>query len=267
MRLRPSRPAAFSSCENFARQTTIHTANAASGIHSIGPMPVTSCSTSAMPPISAAIVMRLMKKLAPRFASPARGPSRSRMISKVARPLTAATRPDMFANTQMPTTPTATTHASDMPKREPTTAFVTRSPMSTKPPIAVSTPRATAKSFFIRRPSALRGPRRVRPTSRPSRRLGRAPRARRSRRRGRRAAPSRRRRAAVPRSRWTESVRRRSSEASVSSVIASARTVSVSGVRASAVGVQLEGERRGPDGRDTRIGVRPAGCRPPARSR
>ena len=38
------------------------------------------------------------------------------MISNVARPLTAATRPDICANRQMPTTPTSTTQASDMPE-------------------------------------------------------------------------------------------------------------------------------------------------------
>ena len=62
------------------------------------------------------------------------------MISKVARPLTAATRPDIWANRQMPMTPTMTTQVSVSPKREPTTLLVTRSPMSTKPPMAVRTP-------------------------------------------------------------------------------------------------------------------------------
>src|SRR4051812_42446186 len=83
---------------------------------------------------------------------PTRGPRRSRMRSKVARPLTAATRPDISAKTQIPTTPTTVAQASDRPKRAPTCAFVTRSPMSTKPPIAVRIPKATAKTFFTRSP-------------------------------------------------------------------------------------------------------------------
>ncbi len=41
----------------------------------------------------------------------------------------------------MPTTPTGTTHASVMRKRAPVSALATRSPMSTKPPIAVRMPR------------------------------------------------------------------------------------------------------------------------------
>ena len=47
-------------------------------------------------------------------ARAARGPGRTS-----ARPVTAATRPDISANTQMPTTPTTTTQASDSPNREP----------------------------------------------------------------------------------------------------------------------------------------------------
>src|SRR4051794_2803398 len=85
---------------------------------------------------------------ASRFAIPMRGPSRSRTRSKVARWLTAATRPDISAKTQMPTTPTMTTQPRERPNRAPTCALVTRSPMSTKPPIAVRMPRATSKTFF-----------------------------------------------------------------------------------------------------------------------
>src|SRR3954454_5861417 len=92
---------------------------------------------------------------ASRFAIPMRGPSRSRTRSKVARWLTAATRPDISANTQMPTTPTMTTHPRDRPNRAPTWALVTRSPMSTKPPIAVRMPSATSKTFFTASPLGL----------------------------------------------------------------------------------------------------------------
>src|SRR5262245_47093847 len=45
--IRPSNPATFSMIENFTRQTTIHTANAATGIHIIGPTSVASCSANA----------------------------------------------------------------------------------------------------------------------------------------------------------------------------------------------------------------------------
>jgi hypothetical protein len=65
-------------------------------------------------------------------------------MSNVARPLTAATRPLISANTQIPTTPRTVTHAKADPNRAPTRALVTRSPMSTNPPIAVNTPNATA---------------------------------------------------------------------------------------------------------------------------
>jgi hypothetical protein len=135
--------------ENRTRQMTIQTPNAATGIHSLGPTSVANCSAKAIPPISAVTVIRLMKNEAPRLAATARGPRRSRMISKVALPLTAATRPAMFANRQMPSTPTGTTQSSASPKRDPTTELVTRSPISRKPPIAVRMPSATAKMFFI----------------------------------------------------------------------------------------------------------------------
>ena len=71
------------------------------------------------------------------------------MISKVALPLTAATRPAMFAYRQMPITPTTTTQTSAKPKRDPTTVLVTKSPMSTNPPMAVRIPSATEKIFVI----------------------------------------------------------------------------------------------------------------------
>src|SRR3954451_16415617 len=90
-----------------------------------------------------------------RLAQPTRGPSRSRTMSNVARPLTAATRPDISAKTQMPMIPPITTQPSERPKRAPTCALVTRSPMSTKPPIAVRIPSATAKTFFTRSPRSL----------------------------------------------------------------------------------------------------------------
>ena len=87
----------FSITENPTRQITIHTPKAATGIHSFGPTSLASCNARAMPPISAVTVIRLMKKEAPRLAAAVRGPRRSRMISKVARPLTAATRPAICA--------------------------------------------------------------------------------------------------------------------------------------------------------------------------
>ena len=149
IRLSPSRPVTFSMIENPTRQTTIHTANAATGIHNFGPTSLASCNASAIPPISAVTVIRLMKNDAPRFAAAERGPSRSRMISKVARPLTAATRPAICAYRQIPSTPTGTTQASASPNLDPTTALVTRSPISRNPPMAVRMPRATAKIFFI----------------------------------------------------------------------------------------------------------------------
>src|SRR3954447_7360221 len=87
-----------------------------------------------------------------RLSMPTRGPRRSRTRSKVARPLTAATRPDISAKTQMPMTPSTVAHARDNPNRDPTWALVTRSPMSTKPPIAVRMPSATANNFFTGSP-------------------------------------------------------------------------------------------------------------------
>jgi hypothetical protein len=57
----------------------------------------------------------VMKKDAPRLRRPARAPRRSRTRSKVARLVTLATRPDISAYTTMPTTPSRTAHASDMP--------------------------------------------------------------------------------------------------------------------------------------------------------
>ena len=105
--------------ENRTRQMTIQTPNAATGIHSLGPTSVANCSAKAIPPISAVTVIRLMKNEAPRLAAAARGPRRSRMISKVALPLTAATRPAMFANRQMPSAPTGTTQSQREPETGP----------------------------------------------------------------------------------------------------------------------------------------------------
>jgi hypothetical protein len=56
---------------------------------------VISCTASATPPTSAVSVIKLIKKEAPRLSMATRGPSRSRISSNVARPLTAATRPDI----------------------------------------------------------------------------------------------------------------------------------------------------------------------------
>src|SRR4051812_16949819 len=73
-------------------------------------------------------------------------------MSKVARWLTAATRPDISAKRQIPMMPTIVTQPRDRPKRAPTWALVTRSPMSTKPPMAVRIPRAMAKICFTGSP-------------------------------------------------------------------------------------------------------------------
>jgi hypothetical protein len=88
-------------------------------------------------------------KEAPRFSTASRGPSRSRISSNVARPLTAATLPDICAKMQMPITPTTTAQPSESPNREPTTALITKSPISRNPPIAVRMPRARPRTFFI----------------------------------------------------------------------------------------------------------------------
>ena len=132
IRLRPSRPVTFSMTEKRTRQITIQIAKAATGTHSSGPTSVASCRANATPPISAVTVIKLMKKDAPRFAAAMRGPRRSRMISKVARPLTAATRPAICAYRQIPITPTTTTQAKASPNRDPTTALVTRSPVRSR---------------------------------------------------------------------------------------------------------------------------------------
>jgi hypothetical protein len=94
-------------------------------------------------------VIKLIMKEALKLSTATRGPRRSRISSNVARPLTAATRPAICAKTQMPITPTATAQPSESPKREPTTALVTRSQISTKPPIAVRMPRGLRKSFSL----------------------------------------------------------------------------------------------------------------------
>jgi hypothetical protein len=50
---------------------------------------------------------------------------------------------------QIPMTPTTTAQPSESPNRDPTTALVTKSPMSRKPPIAVRMPSARPNTFFI----------------------------------------------------------------------------------------------------------------------
>src|SRR4051812_23793117 len=94
-----------------------------------------------------------MKKEARRLTSPMPGPRRSRTRSNTARPDTDATRPAISAYTTMPTTPTGTTQARFMRNRAPVAALATRSPMSTKPPIAVRIPSVISKTFFT--PSSL----------------------------------------------------------------------------------------------------------------
>ena len=113
-------------------------------------------SEMATPHSSATRVSTLMKNEAPRLMAAARGPSRSRTRSNTARPVTAATRPAMSAKTQMPTIPTRTTHARFMPKRAPTEALATRSPMSTNPPMAVRMPRKIGRNFFTGSPPRTR---------------------------------------------------------------------------------------------------------------
>lgn len=98
----PTTPVTFSITENFTRQITSHTARAATGIHIFGFTLLANCNASAIPPISAVHVDRLIRSDALRFATAMRGPRRSRMISKVARPLTAATRPDICGRHRFP---------------------------------------------------------------------------------------------------------------------------------------------------------------------
>src|SRR4051812_34286032 len=52
----------------------------------------------------------------------------------------------------MPPIPRTTAQARDILKRAPVAALATMSPMSMKPPRAVSTPRVTPSIFFIGRP-------------------------------------------------------------------------------------------------------------------
>ena len=114
--------------------------------------PASSEMAMATPASSAVRVSRLMKNDASRLARPNRGPSRSRTRSNTGRPDTAATRPHISAYTMMPTTPTSTTHARFSPNLAPAAALATRSPMSTKPPIAVRTPRKIDSTFFTGAP-------------------------------------------------------------------------------------------------------------------
>lgn len=98
----PTTPVTFSITENFTRQITSHTARAATGIHVFGFTLLANYNASAIPPTSAVHVDRLIRNDALRFATAMRGPRRSRMISKVARPLTAATRPDICGRHRFP---------------------------------------------------------------------------------------------------------------------------------------------------------------------
>ena len=78
---------------------------------------------------------------------PAENPTRSRTASKTAFCEMAATRPHISEYTLMPTTPTTTTQRSSYPKVAPAETLKTRSPMSTKPPIAARMPSAIWKIF------------------------------------------------------------------------------------------------------------------------
>ena len=75
------------------------------------------------------------------LTSAARTPRRSRTAWNTARPPTAVTRPAISPKTVMPIVPRTIAQVSDMPNRAPPIPLVTRLPMSTNPPIAVTTPR------------------------------------------------------------------------------------------------------------------------------
>jgi hypothetical protein len=106
--------------ENRARHRISQTTKATKGTSSTWLTEVTSCRASATPPISATKVRRVTAIDANRLARPTLGPSRSRTMSNVARPLMAATRPDISAKTQIPMIPPMTTQPSDRPNRAPT---------------------------------------------------------------------------------------------------------------------------------------------------
>ena len=84
--------------------------------------------------------------------TPSLKPSRSLSTSNTARWDASSMRPAISAYTIAPTTLTASTQSSAKRYVAPAAGSVTSSPMSTNPPIAVTTPRATAASF--RTPSA-----------------------------------------------------------------------------------------------------------------
>src|SRR3954470_10764190 len=69
-------------------------------------------STYARPPTSAQQVSNVTAWDANSVAKPTPNPSRSRTVSNTGRFATKATRPDISANTMIPTAPTTTTHNS-----------------------------------------------------------------------------------------------------------------------------------------------------------
>jgi len=83
-----------------------------------------------------------------RVTSPALKPTRSRTASKTALPDAAATRPHISVYVMIPSTPITTTQRSWYPKVAPAATLKTRSPMSTKPPIAARIPSATFGRIF-----------------------------------------------------------------------------------------------------------------------
>ena len=99
------------------------------------------------PAISADRVSTFRTITASSGTTPSLKPSRSRSTSNTARWEASSMRPAISAYTIAPTTLRANTQRRAKRYVAPAAGSVTNSPMSTNPPIAVTTPRATAASF------------------------------------------------------------------------------------------------------------------------
>ena len=107
------------------------------------------CSTSAMPAISITRVSTLTSSALARGMRPRRKPRRSRIRSKTERPEAMATRPAVSPKTMMPSVPTTIVQTRAKRYCAPAWEQVTSSPISTKPPTAVTMPSARLLTFGI----------------------------------------------------------------------------------------------------------------------
>ncbi len=123
-------------------------------IHHWNPMPVSSLTAIATPPISAESSSRSIAISAPSGMAWNEMPNRSRTAAATGRLLTPASRPDISTSIASVKPAAATAQSSWNPNSEPACADVEIEPTSTKPPILVTMPRIRSTMTLTACPAA-----------------------------------------------------------------------------------------------------------------